>query len=237
MSQVPSITPATAPRTAEALSKIGRFQIRTLAEALGLFGTPEAPDAEARQAFMKMETTQQTTEVLAALAEFDKENGAPTTAAPAAATTSRFGNKAAANGAAGPATAPAAAAEAPKAGGFRGSRTPVNKGVAAGDPATAQGGGGNAPAPSGGNLDISPVMNALGAILETVNKASATNIANQKVIIEELKLNRAIGGATYSTVLATAEGALGRDVGGLLVQALSETGDLVQEISNAGKGK
>lgn len=137
MTQLAQPSPETAPRDLVQLEKMGRFQLRKLAETLGIV-VNNSEDPEQKQklvSFMGQSTTEQASTVLTQLKALDAGGGAAPVQTPEQ-------NGAPANG-----TAPA---------GLR--RTPVEKPTG---PATAT----SMPS-SSAPVDLSPVMNILAQVLK-----------------------------------------------------------------------
>lgn len=116
MTTMASVTLQTAPRNVDELSQIGRFQLRRLADQLGL-----CADEPSKQAFMGMSSPVQAQAVLTKLLEHDKggANGAP------------------ANGAVAQAQAPAAPQTPPAQAQAAPAETPKRQPKTASDPGTA----------------------------------------------------------------------------------------------------
>lgn len=188
MNQVATLDPSNAPRDLAQLTHKGRFQIRTLATALGILEDPEK-----KAAFMGFNTEQQAKVVLDALQAAD-----------------------AGGGAAAPAAAPAPENKL---------RKPSNKAL---DQAAAPA------AQAGGNLNITPVMDALAAVLKEVQ----TVRANQVELYTQVANMRNLLGTVATIGLLLGEQSLGAERTEILKVAFEDVAMVLAQVDEVlGKAK
>lgn len=235
MTQLQQPSPATAPRDLQQLMRLGRFNLRKLAEEIGILNAQEDPvSLDTRQTFMGMNTEEQARTVLQYLQNMDANGGSAP--APQAAPT-----PAPAAPAPAPTTAPAATNGTShglnggglSSGGLSGGlkRTPVTKdntppATAATQPTT------QPAAPVAAQVDLTPVLTAVAAIAEGQKALTAAikDLATQVLISNSALL-------LIGEEMVKKDGLTRQDILDQAVTDSSIVADLIAEATKVGKGK